>query len=85
MGIDFTEAPETRLCGKEVSRRRPEEDSTNHFKGRSERRGGEGGGGEQGSGEEAEGKKSMRRRKQRSGREWTITAVGAPLFSPLIG
>lgn len=59
---------------------------------KAEVRGGEGvgGGGEEGSGEEAEGarqtrEKSMRRRKQRSGREWTITALGAPLFSPLIG
>lgn len=60
---------------------------------KAEVRGGEGRGGwggEEGSREEAEGarqtrEKSMRRRKQRSGREWTITAVGAPLFSPLIG
>lgn len=58
---------------------------------KAEVRGGEGGGGggEEGSGEEAEGARQTReksmRRKQRSGREWTITALGAPLFSPLIG
>lgn len=82
--------PRRPACGKEVSRRRPEEDSTNHFKGWSERRGGEGGGGEEGSAgrrprERGRRGKSMRWRKQRSGREWTITALGAPLFSPLIG